>query len=98
MNGMHIDSYDTFCPVSPFIPASKIADNTNVDLWLKVNGQLRQSGNTNAMLFPISSLIEHISSIFTLTSGDLILTGTPEGVGPVKAGDTITAGLKGIIE
>jgi len=90
--------YDTFCPVSPFIPEAKIPDPQNVQLWLKVNGALKQQGTTAHMLFPIDTLIEHISSIFTLQAGDLILTGTPEGVGPVRAGDRITAGLTGIVE
>ncbi len=64
----------------------------------QVNGVQKQNGNTNQMIWPIDALIEHISTLFTLTPGDLILTGTPEGVGPVKAGDTVTAGITGVVE
>ncbi|KAI5475704.1 hypothetical protein MNV49_001038 [Pseudohyphozyma bogoriensis] len=85
--------FDTFCPVGPFIPASKIKDPQNLDLWYKVNGETKQAGNTNLMLYQIPELIQHVSSITTLEEGDLLLTGTPEGVGPVVPGDKVTAGL-----
>ncbi len=58
-----------------------------------VNGQKRQRGNTKDMIFPIPVLIEYVTKYFTLNPGDIILTGTPEGVGPVKSGDVIQAGL-----
>jgi acylpyruvate hydrolase len=90
--------YDTFCPISEPIPTSKIPDVNKVELWLKVNGQLRQQGSTSDWIFSLPTLVAHISRIFTLEEGDLILTGTPEGVGAVKPGDTITAGIKGLAE
>lgn len=64
-----------------------------VDLWLKVNGEIKQRGNTEDMIFNIDELISRISSVMKLESGDLILTGTPAGVGPIRVGDTIEAGL-----
>lgn len=85
--------FDTSCPVSEFIPKDKIADPQNVDLWLKVNGEMRQTGNTKDMIFPIPFLVNWISHRFTLDVGDVILTGTPSGVGPVKDGDVIDCGL-----
>ncbi|KZV96147.1 hypothetical protein EXIGLDRAFT_714603 [Exidia glandulosa HHB12029] len=85
--------FDTFTPIGPFIPKSSIADPHNLNLWLKINGQFKQNGTTAAMIVQIPRLIEHVSSIMTLEEGDLILTGTPSGVGPVNAGDTVTVGL-----
>ena len=85
--------FDTSCPVGNFIPKELVADPHSLNLWCEVNGVVRQNGNTSDMLFKIPQLISYISQIFTLETGDLILTGTPEGVGPVKAGDTIEAGL-----
>eukprot|EP00897_Mesotaenium_endlicherianum_P005481 jgi/Mesen1/4961/ME000248S04243 len=90
--------YDTFCPVSDFIPRSQVADPQALELWLKVDGVEKQRGSTSDMIFSIPFLISHISSIMTLEEGDLILTGTPEGVGPVKAGETITAGITGFVD
>jgi acylpyruvate hydrolase len=84
---------DTFCPVSDVIPAADIPDPQNVELWCSVDGEMRQKGNTNAMIWDVAHLISHISEIFTLDEGDCILTGTPEGVGPIKPGQSITAGL-----
>jgi len=86
--------FDTFCPVGEYIEASVVNDPHELHLWYKVNGQTKQSGSTNLMLYRIPKLIEHCSSIMTLEEGDLILTGTPEGVGPVIAGDHVTAGLQ----
>lgn len=85
--------YDTFCPISSFIPLQQIDNPMNVELWCKVNNVERQRGNTKDMLFNISQLISHISTIFALEEGTLILTGTPSGVGPVKHGDILTAGI-----
>lgn len=89
--------YDTFCPVSRFIEKDKInLDSTK--LWLKVDGELKQDGSTSDMVFSVPHLISHISHIFSLEVGDVILTGTPEGVGPVKPGQVITAGIEGLVE
>lgn len=89
--------YDTFCPISGLIEKDKVAlEDTR--LWLKVDGDLKQSGSTKDMVFSVPYLISYISQIFSLEAGDVILTGTPEGVGPVTPGQTITAGIEGVLE
>lgn len=88
-----VKGFDTFTPISSYIPRSKVADPHNLNLWLKINGQTKQSGNTSDMIFRIPRLIQHISSIMTLEEGDLVLTGTPAGVGPVAAGDKVEGAL-----
>lgn len=85
--------FDTFAPLSVFVPAGQITDPQNLDLELKVNGAIRQHGNTKDMIFPVATLVSYISTIFTLAPGDLIFTGTPDGVSPINHGDTITASL-----
>ncbi|KAJ3022223.1 hypothetical protein HKX48_006745 [Thoreauomyces humboldtii] len=84
---------DGFTPVSEFVPKEAVADAANLDIWLKLDGQTKQSGNTKDMIFSIPTLISYISKIMTLERGDVILTGTPEGVGRVLPGQTMTAGL-----
>ncbi|KAJ2510884.1 hypothetical protein GGI11_005318 [Coemansia sp. RSA 2049] len=86
--------FDTFTPIGEFIPATSIPDPQKVRLWVKVAGQVKQDGTTDAMVFQIPQLIEHISGIMTLEEGDLILTGTPKGVGPIAVGDRVVAGLE----
>ena len=90
--------FDTSCPVSEFIEAEKILDPHKLTLWLEVNGVLRQRGSTSDMIYPIPDLISYLSRWVTLEPGDLVLTGTPEGVGPVSKGDKITCGLDGVTE
>ncbi|KAK4058759.1 hypothetical protein OIO90_000204 [Microbotryomycetes sp. JL221] len=89
--------FDTACTLGEFIDAPKIKDPHNLDLWYKINGETKQSDSTELMLYKIPELIEFCSGIMTLEEGDLLLTGksagTPQGVGPVKAGDRVTAGL-----
>lgn len=87
--------FDTSCPVGGFIPkeSDSVANVDNLNIWCKVNDELRQNGNTNDMIFKIPTLINYISQYFTLESGDLILTGTPANVGPVKSGDNIQIGI-----
>lgn len=89
--------FDTSCPVSDFIGADKIPNPQNLRVWLKVNGLTKQDGTTKDMIFSISYLISYISGFFTLEPGDLILTGTPSGVGPVRSGDVIEAGIEDLI-
>lgn len=90
--------FDTSCALGEFVDVSKVSDPHNLNLWLKIDGELKQSGNSKQMMFQIPALIEHVSSIMTLEPGDIILTGTPSGVGPVQAGQTITAGIEGVAE
>jgi acylpyruvate hydrolase len=86
--------FDTFCPISKVVPGRKVADPQSLDLWLKVDGQLRQQGNTRDMIFSIADQIAFLSQRMSLTPGDLLLTGTPAGVGAVQVGQIITAGLE----
>ena len=72
--------FDTSCPVSAFIPRKKFQMLKTIELWLKVNSIMKQKGNTKDMIFPIPYLISWISERFSLESGDLVLTGTPDGV------------------
>lgn len=85
--------FDTFLPLSNFIPKEKIPDPYNLQLSLLVNGEQKQHDLTNLMIFPIHRILSHMSSIMTLEKGDLILTGTPKGVGPVRAGDHMSASV-----
>ncbi|KAJ3538619.1 hypothetical protein NMY22_g5092 [Coprinellus aureogranulatus] len=81
--------FDTFTPIGSFVPASQIPDPHDLRLRLEINGQVKQDGSTGDMLFNIPQLIEHVSSIMTLEEGDVLLTGTPPGVGPVSPGDKV---------
>jgi acylpyruvate hydrolase len=90
--------FDTFTPVSSFIDKDKV-DLSSTVLWLKVDGVLKQRGPLSGdMIFSVPYLIEYITHIMTLEAGDVILTGTPKGAGSVFPGQTITAGIEGIIE
>ncbi len=86
--------FDTFLPISEAIPKDWIPDPHNVDLYLNVNSKMRQSDNTQLMLFRIPRQLSEISRVMTLEKGDIVLTGTPKGVGPVVPGDVMQAGIK----
>ena len=75
------------------VTADEISDPNNLDIWLKVNGEMRQQSNTRHLVYDIARLIEFASSFYTLEPGDVIMTGTPAGVGPVKPDDLIEAGI-----
>lgn len=82
--------YDTFCPVSPLIPRERLVDRLDaLRLVCEVDGKVRQDASTRQMVFGIPALIAAASRIVTLEPGDLILTGTPEGVGPIRHGQTV---------
>jgi 5-carboxymethyl-2-hydroxymuconate isomerase len=83
--------FDTACPLSDFVPVGTVADPHALNLTLAVNGETRQNGTSADMIHRVAQIIAHISAIFTLEPGDVILTGTPAGVGPVRAGDVMTA-------
>jgi 2-keto-4-pentenoate hydratase/2-oxohepta-3-ene-1,7-dioic acid hydratase in catechol pathway len=87
--------FDTFCPVGPVV-ADGLDPWAGVQVETRVNGDVRQSGNTQDFIFPLDVIIRYISQIMTLEPGDLIATGTPKGVGPVLAGDTIEVSIEGI--
>jgi 2-keto-4-pentenoate hydratase/2-oxohepta-3-ene-1,7-dioic acid hydratase in catechol pathway len=88
--------FDTFAPLGPLVAARKIADPQSISLYLTVNGELRQEGSTSDMVFSVAQIIAYASTVFTLMPGDLIYTGTPEGVGPVRDGDVLEAGGDGL--
>lgn len=99
-------SHDTFGPVGPWlVTKDEIADVQNIDLWLDVDGERRQTGNTSTMIFGVAHLVHYISQFMTLEPGDIIATGTPPGVGlgmkpPVflKPGQVVTLGAAGLGE
>lgn len=84
-------AFDTSCPLSDFVPADTVPDPHDLRLALAVNGEPRQDASTSGMMRRIPAIIREISAIFTLEEGDVILTGTPAGVGPVVAGDSMAA-------
>lgn len=87
---------DTFAPMSGPIPSDRVPDLRSLDLELRVNGELRQKGNTAQMIFPPERLISYISRFMTLEEGDIIATGTPSGVGPLRPGDIVEAAVAGV--
>ncbi len=86
--------FDTFCPVGPLV--SDEIDPENVTLETRVNGELRQHGSTRDFIFPINELLSYITATMTLEPGDLVLTGTPAGVGPLQAGDVVEISVPGL--
>ncbi|KAJ3042423.1 hypothetical protein HDV00_007379 [Rhizophlyctis rosea] len=86
--------FDTFTPIGNFIEKSAIPNPDALNLWLKIDGKTVQNGPTSDMMFKIPRLIEYVSSIMKLETGDVILTGTPSGVGPVQPGQTLTGGVR----
>lgn len=90
-------SADSFALFGPWLAMpDEVADPNNAAFWLSVNGTMQQNSSTAAMTVPTAELIEIASSVYTLYPGDIIMTGTPEGVGPLKPGDVIEAGCNGI--
>ncbi len=88
--------FDTSCPLSDFVPADKVADPQNLTICLALNGEQRQNGSTGLMINSVARIISYLSGIFTLEEGDVILTGTPAGVGRVQAGDRMEASIAGV--
>jgi 2-keto-4-pentenoate hydratase/2-oxohepta-3-ene-1,7-dioic acid hydratase in catechol pathway len=87
--------FDTSCPAGPLV-SDEIDPWSGVAIETRVNGQVRQHGNTRDFVFPIDVLIRYISDIMTLMPGDLLCTGTPGGVGPVMAGDVVEVSVEGV--
>jgi 2-keto-4-pentenoate hydratase/2-oxohepta-3-ene-1,7-dioic acid hydratase in catechol pathway len=87
--------YDTFCPVGPLV-TNEIDPWAGLDVETRVNGEIKQKGNTRDFLFSLDVVIRYIAEVMTLYPGDLIATGTPEGVGPVVAGDVIEVYVQGV--
>jgi 2-keto-4-pentenoate hydratase/2-oxohepta-3-ene-1,7-dioic acid hydratase in catechol pathway len=87
--------FDTFCPVGPLV-VEGLDPWSGVQVETRVNGDVRQSGNTRDFIFALDVIVRYISQVMTLKPGDLIATGTPKGVGPVIAGDVIEVSIEGI--
>jgi len=87
-------SFDTFCPLGPHIETD--LDPGNQEIFLYLNGELKQHSSTNRLIFPVAALVAFISRVMTLLPGDVILTGTPSGVGKMKPGDIVEVVIPGI--
>ena len=87
-------SFDTFCPLGPWIETE--LETSDLSVTTRVNGEIRQKGRTAQMIFGLPEIIEFVTSIMTLEPGDVILTGTPEGVGPLEHGDEVEVEVEGI--
>ncbi|HEX9950893.1 MAG TPA: fumarylacetoacetate hydrolase family protein [Rubricoccaceae bacterium] len=83
--------FDTFAPLGPLLDAAQVPDPQALRITLTINGETRQDGTTADMLSSVARLVAFVSSVFTLEPGDLLYTGTPAGVGPVRAGDRLVA-------
>jgi 2-keto-4-pentenoate hydratase/2-oxohepta-3-ene-1,7-dioic acid hydratase in catechol pathway len=88
--------FDTFAPLGPLREADAVRDPQDLSIRLTINGEVRQDGHTGDMIFSVAALIAYCSRIFTLEPGDLLYTGTPEGVGPVHPGDALEATITGL--
>jgi fumarylpyruvate hydrolase len=85
--------FDASAPCSPLQPVSWIGHPREGRIWLEVNGQLKQEGNLNEMIWPVADVISHLSRFVTLAPGDLIFTGTPAGVDALNPGDRVRGGV-----
>ena len=88
--------FDTFAPIGPCIATGLNGEPRDIEGW--VNDQRRQSSSTKHLIFPVDHLIEYITFVMTLEPGDIVSTGTPEGVGPLAAGDTVRVTVAGVGE
>jgi fumarylpyruvate hydrolase len=91
-------SYDHSAPIGPITPLAQAGDIANADIWLQVNGQDRQRSNVSKLIWNISEFIEHMSTAWALEPGDLVYSGTPEGVAAVVSGDTMVGSVGGLGE
>ncbi|MBT3767244.1 MAG: FAA hydrolase family protein, partial [Rhodospirillales bacterium] len=89
-------AFDNCAPIAPIVPASKIGHPTEGRIWLDVNGEPRQEGDINQLIWDIPETISYLSKQYTLMPGDLIFTGTPAGVGPISKGETMEGGIEGV--
>jgi len=90
-------AYDQSAPIGPITPAAQAGDIGHAAIWLQVNGQDRQRSNVAKLIWNIAETIEYLSQAWELQAGDLIYTGTPEGVAAVVRGDTLTGGIDGLV-
>ena len=90
--------FDHSAPIGPITPAVHVPGIENAPIWVNVNGDVRQKSTVASLIWNIAEVIEHISAAWELQPGDLIMSGTPEGVGPVVAGDLMVGGVEGLGE
>src|SRR5690606_15983698 len=86
--------FDSFCPLGPVIATG--LDASNLRIGARVNGRERQSSSTSDLLFGVADLVSYLSSAMTLLPGDVIITGTPSGVGPIVPGDVVEIEIEGV--
>jgi fumarylpyruvate hydrolase len=89
-------AFDQSAPIGPITPAAQAGDVANAEIYLQVNGQDRQRSNVSKLIWNIGEIIEHLSAAWDLQPGNLIYSGTPEGVAAVVAGDTLVGGITGL--
>ena len=89
-------AFDASAPIGPIVPAAQAGDASNAAIELRVNGTVRQTSQTSKLIWNIAETIEHLSAYWRLEPGDLIFTGTPEGVGAVKSGDLMEGSVAGV--
>ena len=89
-------AFEHSAPVSRIVPAQAIGHPENGNIWLKINGETKQQGDLNQMIWKVPEIIAELSTLFTLAAGDVIMTGTPSGVGPVSRGDVVSCGIDGV--
>ncbi len=89
-------AFDASAPCGELVPASEIGHPDSGAIWLKINGEMRQEGDLNQLIWKIPEMINHLSALFTLAPGDIIMTGTPAGVGPVQRGDQMLGHVDGV--
>jgi 2-keto-4-pentenoate hydratase/2-oxohepta-3-ene-1,7-dioic acid hydratase in catechol pathway len=87
--------FDTFCPLGPAVD-TELDPQEGLSVICRVNGEIRQAGSTSDMVFGVGALVSFISSVMTLLPGDVVLTGTPSGVGPIEPGDRVEVEIEGI--
>jgi fumarylpyruvate hydrolase len=90
--------FDQSAPIGPIVPAAQAGDIQNAEIWVQVNGKDRQRSTVTKLIWNIGEIIEHVSTAWELQAGDLIFTGTPEGVAAVVKGDTLAGGVAGLPE
>ena len=89
-------AFEHSAPVSQIVPAGRIGHPVEGNIWLSVNGEMKQQGDLGQMIWTVPEIIAELSKLFTLAAGDVIMTGTPSGVGPVSRGDSVACGVDGV--
>jgi fumarylpyruvate hydrolase len=89
-------AFEHSAPCSAIVPAETIGHPADGNIWLAINGERKQQGDLNQMIWKVPEIIAELSRLFALAPGDMIMTGTPSGVGPVLRGDTVTCGIDGV--